>query len=56
MKNVEKIAEALDFFSAAEIRRKMSGWNINKVERSYSKERVMGKIFDIYTKILTKYN
>lgn len=56
VKNVEKIAEALDFFSAAEIRRKMSGWNINKVERSYSKERVMGKIVDIYTEILTKSN
>ena len=56
VKNVEKIAEALDFFSAAEIRRKMSGWNINKVERSYSKERVMGKIVDIYTEILTKPN
>lgn len=54
VKNVEMMVEALDTLSPAETRRKMSGWNINKVENSYSKEKVMGRIAEIYTEILEK--
>lgn len=53
-KNVEMIAEALDSIRKRETRQKMSNWNINKVKISYSKEKVMGRIVEIYTKILAE--
>ena len=51
-KNLEDIFNALDLLKNSTLRKEMSTWNVNKVERNYTVEIVMKKIVAVYKELL----
>ncbi len=50
--DVTGIVQAIEKLKNVETRTKMSNWNVNKVRKSYTVEKVMLKLFSIYDEVL----